>query len=72
MSTTKDKTASEAAPPVGRDELHIDDFLNRTENAANRELLAAFAFVQRKRGVVKRELGEWQKDLERFMGETPK
>ncbi len=75
----RDKGPQEPTPPAqgipqtkrDPDPLHIDDFLNRTEGAANRELLAAFAFVMRKKGYVKRELAEWQADFERFIRAKP-
>ncbi len=54
-----------------RDETLLDDFLNRAESAANRELLAAFGFVMRKRGVVKQEVEAWKRDLERFLRAKP-
>ncbi len=74
MAKVKDEapvTPEGASEKPKRDEMHIDDFLNRTESAANRELLAAFAFIQRKKGVVKQELEAWKKDLERFLRAKP-
>lgn len=61
-----------APPGAGENPIvHVDDFLSAAEQTANRELLAAFAFVARSRGIVKQDLATWRDELERFLHALP-
>ncbi len=61
------------APEKGVFFMHIDDFLNALEREAKGiESINAFAYLQKKLGVLKRTEEAWRTDFEKFLKDSPK
>lgn len=56
---------------VKRDEMLLDDFLNRAERSGSIEMLSAFAKFIKAKNIVKQTLGEWEKHFEEFAKAIP-
>ena len=61
------------APEKGAFFMHIDDFLNKLEREAKGvEALNAFAYLQKKVGVLKRTEEAWHEAFTHFLDDIPK
>ncbi len=60
------------APEKGVFFMHIDDFLNKLEREGKGvESLNAFAYLQKKLGVLKRTSEAWTEEFKKFLDDIP-
>jgi hypothetical protein len=61
------------APEKGAFFMHLDDFLNALQREAHGiESINAFAYLQKRLGVIKRTEEAWRDDFEKFLKDYPK
>ena len=61
------------APETGAFFMHIDDYLNALERDGHGiESISAFAYLQKRLGVVKQTAQKWKFDFEKFLKSEPK
>lgn len=67
------KEAKETPLVAVEEEMHLDDFLNRTEAAEGKvESLSAFAKQKKAAGEIKKPLSKWLADFRKFESDIPK